>query len=98
MKANPNEQFTSLGLHYIAFNVARRGPAAPIEKPVLVSVEISVGRLLHLIGRRLVKSKHGRASCASGAIRLRLSRPEDQEAATEIWAMLKHEQRDAAGS
>lgn len=62
-------RFTDLGMHYI--DVA--------GEPVLVAVEISVPRLLAVLGKRLVKSKGASARAVNGSVRLTIATADGRE-------------------
>lgn len=71
----PAPVFTNLGMHFV--NVSA-------DRVVLVQVEVNVRGLLAVHGRRLVKSKSGRACLSSGAVRMSLATPDDREIAHAV--------------
>lgn len=66
----PTQRLTSLGMHFIP---------APDDTPILVHVEINVGRLLTELCWRVCKSKRGMATAGRGAVRVSIATPEGFE-------------------
>lgn len=71
----PAPVFTNLGMHFV--NVSA-------NQVVLVQVEVNVRGLLAVHGRRLCKSKVGKASASSGTVRMTLATPDDREIAHAV--------------
>ena len=65
------QRLTSLGMHFIP---------APDDTPILVQVEVNVGRLLTELCWRVCKSKRGLATAARGAVRVSIATPDGFEA------------------